>query len=96
MPELLDPATIEGRLSDLAGWTYADGTLRKTWQRKGFLTTVNLLNVFAYLANEHNHHPDLTVHGYNRLTAVLTTHDQGGVTSNDIELARALNDIAGA
>lgn len=95
MPELLDPATIESRLSDLPRWSYTDGTLRKTWQRKGWLTTVSLLDVFAYLANVHNHHPDLTAHDYNQLTAVLTTHAKGGITDNDIELARAFDNIAG-
>lgn len=43
MPELLNAATIEDHLARLPGWTYTDGALRKTWQRKGWLTTVTRL-----------------------------------------------------
>lgn len=93
MPELLSTEVIEGELADLPGWELADGALRRTWQCKGFLSAVNALNAMAYLAHQANHHPDLTVHGYNRVTATLTTHAAGGVTENDTALARRLDEL---
>ncbi|MBC3745806.1 4a-hydroxytetrahydrobiopterin dehydratase, partial [Bacillus pumilus] len=58
MPELLDRATIDNRLSELPDWEYSDGVVRKTWQLKGFLTAMTFANAIAHLANEANHHPD--------------------------------------
>ncbi len=87
MPEQLDSATIDKRLAELPDWHHSDGALRKTWQLKGFLTAMTFANAIAHLANEANHHPDLSVHGYNQLTVTITTHSAGGVTDNDVGLA---------
>lgn len=93
MAELLDVGEVERKCP--TGWFYRDGALVRTWQRKGWLNTVALLNVFAYLANEKNHHPDLTAHDYNQLTVRVTTHYKGGVTDLDLELAETFNGIVG-
>lgn len=87
MPDLLERATIDKRLAELPDWHYDDGVVSKTWQLKGFLTAMTFANAIAHLANEANHHPDLSVHGYNKLTVTITTHSAGGVTANDLELA---------
>lgn len=93
MPELLDEDTINSRLADLPGWEYANHTLHKTWQVKGFLTAMTFANAIAHLANEANHHPDLSVHDYNQLSVRLTTHSVGGVTDNDVGLANQIESI---
>ncbi|RCW44700.1 4a-hydroxytetrahydrobiopterin dehydratase [Halopolyspora algeriensis] len=87
MPELLDRDTIDNRLTELPEWEYSDGVVRKTWRLKGFLATMTFANAIAHLANEANHHPDLSVHDYNHLTVRITTHSAGGVTENDLGLA---------
>ncbi|WP_019854235.1 4a-hydroxytetrahydrobiopterin dehydratase [Actinopolyspora mortivallis] len=94
MPELLDRETIVSRLA--SGWEYRDGAVHRTWQLKGFLTAMSMANAIAHLANEANHHPDLSVHDYNRLTVRVTTHSAGGVTENDLGLAERIERLHNA
>lgn len=91
MPEVLDDATIAARLAELPGWDHAANAIHKTWTLKGFLTAMTYANAIAHLANEANHHPDLSVHDYKHLTVRLTTHSAGGVTENDLALASEIN-----
>lgn len=91
MPELLQQDAIEKRLA--SGWEYRDGAVHKTWQLKGFLSAMSLANAVAHLANEANHHPDMSVHDYNRLTVRITTHSAGGVTENDLALAERIEGL---
>lgn len=88
MPDLLSHDEITSALAEFGGWEYAGERIRKTWERRGFNGAVQLLNVLAYVANQAGHHPDITVHDYNRVTLTVTTHAAGGVTSHDLDLAR--------
>lgn len=96
MAELLQDATIESKVTELPGWEYSAGKLRKTWQLKGFLSTMMFANAVAHLAQESNHHPDLSIHDYNQLTITTTTHASGGVTDNDFRLAAGIEKLHAA
>lgn len=91
MPQVLDSQAIENELSGLSGWSRDGDTLTRTWQLKGFSGAMQVANVVAYVANQLNHHPDITVHNYNRVTVTTTTHDSGGITANDVTLASSVN-----
>lgn len=93
MPELLPQVTIDTRLAELADWWFENDTIHKTWHLKGFLTAMTFANAIAHLANEFNHHPDLSVHDYNKLTVHITTHSEGGVTENDLQLAGRIESL---
>jgi 4a-hydroxytetrahydrobiopterin dehydratase len=47
----------------------------------------------AALAEEANHHPDILVHGWNTVRLTLTTHSEGGLTDNDFQMARRIDEI---
>lgn len=83
-----------------AGWGLADETataITRTWTLKGFNGAMRLVNLIAYVAEEIKHHPSITVHDYNQVTVVSTTHDTGGVTSDgDLRLAQRVNDALAA
>ncbi|MHA6799224.1 4a-hydroxytetrahydrobiopterin dehydratase [Bounagaea algeriensis] len=91
MAELLSTDAVHSALADLGEWQYTGTSLTRTWQRKGFNGAVQVANVVAFAANELNHHPDITVHDYNRVTVTTTTHDAGGVTEGDLALVRRIN-----
>lgn len=91
MADLLNSETIQQELSEISGWQHNDGSIARTWELKGFNGAVQLANVVALVANSAKHHPDISVHDYNKVTVTATTHDAGGVTSNDIGLARRIN-----
>ena len=73
-------------------WSEADGKLVRTFKTPDFLTAFNLVSAVVGPAERLNHHPDIAFGwGYVRIT--LTTHDAGGITALDQQLAEAI-DIA--
>jgi 4a-hydroxytetrahydrobiopterin dehydratase len=87
-----DEAQVATRLSDLQGWYYEDGWIRRVYKTDGWPTTLMLVNAIGYLAEAAYHHPDLSV-TWGRLTVKLSTHSAGGITDKDFELARRIEEI---
>lgn len=96
MSDLLTDAAIDEALAGIRGWSRDGEAITRTWERKGFNGAVQLANVAAFLANELNHHPDIRLHDYKHVTITTTTHAAGGITDNDLTLARKLNEIVDA
>ena len=96
MPELLSAANRKSALSGLKGWIEADGgkALSRTFTFKDFNAAFGFMTRAALVAEKSDHHPDWR-NVYKTVEVVLSTHDAGGVTNNDIELAKAMNSIAG-
>ena len=65
--------------------------ITRTFKFKTFLQAVGFLNIVATISEELIHHPEITLHDYNKLTIKSTTHDRGKVTEKDIELACRVN-----
>lgn len=59
----------------------------------GFTEALAFVNGVGELAEAHNHHPDIDIR-YSRVTLALVTHDSGGITKLDIDLARAIDNLA--
>ena len=77
------------------GWTLEDGgkALVRTIRFKDFSEAFSFLTRVAMHAEKVDHHPEFT-NVWNRVDFRLTTHDAGGVTERDMELARAINGLA--
>jgi 4a-hydroxytetrahydrobiopterin dehydratase len=93
--ENLDTHQITTALADLDGWELGDGAIRRELRFGSFRDAIAFINRVADLADEAGHHPELT-NVYSRVTIVLTTHDTGGVTTKDLELARAIDGVVAA
>jgi 4a-hydroxytetrahydrobiopterin dehydratase len=94
MTRLAD-AEIDDALAGLPGWERDGDTIRKTFTRKGFTGAAAFVQAMVAPANAANHHPDLEIH-YHRVTVTLSTHDEGGVTSKDLAMARTIDELAEA
>lgn len=81
------------RLEKLQGWTYENGSIVKTFVFKDFKEAFAKMTLIAFEAEGLNHHPDWE-NVYNRLTIRLNTHDVGGITQNDFDLAERIEAIA--
>ena len=81
-PRLADAALAAG-IAGLPGWTHADGAIRKTFRFGDYRATIAFVNRVAAIANEEDHHPDLSVH-YDHCVVAFSTHSAGGVTQNDL------------
>ncbi len=78
-------------LASLPDWTYdaeRDG-IRRTWRFRDFTEAFAFMTRVALLAEKADHHPEWT-NVWNRVDILLTTHDAGGLSMRDIELARAI------
>jgi len=85
---------VSARLtSDLPEWSLQDGHLARTYKTKKWPNTVMLLNGIGYLAEKADHHPDM-VASYGSLDVKLMTHDAGGITDKDFELAAKIEALA--
>ena len=88
----LNESQIAERLQALPGWYFEDGWIRRVYKTDGWPTTLMLVNLIGYLAEQAYHHPDLSV-SWARVTVKLSTHSAGGITGKDFELARRIEDI---
>ena len=87
-------AEINERIAtDLPGWEFREGWLRRSYATPGFPHTMLLANTIAYIAEAAWHHPDLTL-GYAKVTVKLQTHSARGITDKDFELAKRIEEIA--
>jgi 4a-hydroxytetrahydrobiopterin dehydratase len=73
-------------LSGLPDWKIVSGELVRTFQFKDFRAALGFVNRVGELAEEAGHHPDIDIR-YNRVRLGLTTHDAGGITEKDFDLA---------
>ena len=80
---------------DLGGWSIQDGKLHKDFEFGDFARAFGFMTRMAGVAEEMNHHPEW-FNVYNRVSIDLTTHDAGGITSNDVEFAKRADAEAAA
>ncbi|MBL0927851.1 MAG: 4a-hydroxytetrahydrobiopterin dehydratase [Phycisphaerales bacterium] len=85
-PVKLTEAQVEERLAKRPLWSEAGGMIQRTFQFKGFLEAMRFVNAVAELAEARQHHPDILVR-WNKVTLSLSTHDCGGISQKDFDLA---------
>ena len=89
---LLTEAEITSALGALSGWTRAGGEISKTFELATFPDAIAFVVRIGFLAEAADHHPDLDVR-WRRVLVALTTHDSGGLTANDFELATNIEKV---
>ncbi len=92
MAQLLTEAEIQYRANLLTGWTVEGSKLQSTRTFKDFIQAVEFVNKLVEPAESAGHHPDIEI-SYNKVKINLTSHDAGGLTQNDFDLARAISQI---
>lgn len=90
--EKLSESQINTSLQELDGWEYNDNAIETTFEFENFKDAFAVMSRIAFEAEAQNHHPDWT-NVYNKLYIRLSTHDAGGVTKNDFQLAKTIERI---
>jgi 4a-hydroxytetrahydrobiopterin dehydratase len=92
----LSSSDISAELASLTGWTLTAGKpqIEKTYVRSNFLDAAGFIQKIAEIAERHDHHPDILLHGYKNVRVMLTTHDAGGITQKDFDVAKEIDTIA--
>lgn len=88
----LSQEEIDEELKNLPGWSVVDEKLHREIEFDSFNQAFGFMTRAAMEIEKMNHHPEW-FNVYNKLTIELTTHDAGGITKNDISLARILNSL---
>jgi 4a-hydroxytetrahydrobiopterin dehydratase len=86
----LPDSEIQIELAKLHGWSIADDKLTRTFAFDTYKDGVVFAAAIGHLADRLNHHPDLHV-GYGKVTVAVNTHDVGGISPFDFELARRID-----
>jgi 4a-hydroxytetrahydrobiopterin dehydratase len=91
----LSPEELSRALGELPGWTVAEGKLHREFRFPDFVRAFAFMSAVALAAEKRDHHPEW-FNVYGRVVVDLTTHDAGGITRSDVELAKKMNELAGA
>lgn len=86
----LDDAGIGAALRGVPGWGRVGAEIRRTYRFADFREALRFVNRVGELAERAGHHPDIDIR-YNAVTLTLTTHDAGGLSAKDFDLARAID-----
>ena len=93
-PATLTAAELEAALQDLSGWSVENDKLHREFRFADFSEAFGWMTRVALLAEQMNHHPEW-FNVWNRVVVDLTTHDSGGISASDVELAGGMNALAG-
>jgi 4a-hydroxytetrahydrobiopterin dehydratase len=90
MANKLSPAEIGEKIKTVSGWQLAENAIKKQFEFESFMPAVEFVNRVAKIAENMDHHPDISIN-YRRVTMVLSTHSAGGITALDFALAQKID-----
>jgi 4a-hydroxytetrahydrobiopterin dehydratase len=90
---LLSDDEVQQRLRELKGWERQGDSIVRQVTLDNFQGSVDFVNRITPPAEEMNHHPDLEI-SWNKVTVKLSSHSEGGLTNDDFELARRIDELA--
>jgi 4a-hydroxytetrahydrobiopterin dehydratase len=92
MAEILGDDEIGSRLRRIA-WEREGDEIVREWRFDNFVEAIAFVNNVAEVAEEANHHPDILVHGWNKVRLALTNHAAGGLTDADFAVAARFDEL---
>lgn len=92
-PMSLNQTEIDQKIQALPQWQQEDQTLSRTFKFKNFVEAIAFVDRLVEPAEAAGHHPDLAI-SYNKVTVSLSTHDAGGLTQMDFDLAKTISGLA--
>lgn len=90
----LSEDAIAARLEALSGWSRQGDMIVKTYKLPGFPAAISFVTHVGFLAEQANHHPNIDIR-WNKVTLALSTHDAGGLTDKDFDLAEKADEVMG-
>jgi 4a-hydroxytetrahydrobiopterin dehydratase len=90
---ILSISEVEEKLNKLPGWKLAGREIVRDLKFVDFLSAIEFVNRIADKAEAANHHPDIDIR-YNKVRLALVSHDAGGLTQRDFDLAGAINALS--
>jgi 4a-hydroxytetrahydrobiopterin dehydratase len=88
----LDDSEVESAVGNLDGWAIQDGKLAKLFVFETYKDGVVFASAVGFVSDKLNHHPDIAI-GYGKVKVAVNTHDVGGLSPYDFELARRIDSL---
>tara|TARA_Y100001968_G_scaffold265873_1_gene255189 strand:+ start:178 stop:465 length:288 start_codon:yes stop_codon:yes gene_type:complete len=92
MVSLLEKKQLDYFIENNPSWTIGDKTIKKEFKFNSFIDAFGFMSQVALLSEKMDHHPNWQ-NTYNKVNIELTTHDKGGITTNDIKLAESIDKL---
>jgi 4a-hydroxytetrahydrobiopterin dehydratase len=89
----LTPKQIKDAMRAVPGWRRKGQSIKRTYEFMNFPGAIKFVHAIARLAEKAWHHPDIDIR-WNKVTLTLTTHDEGGLTRKDFEMAAKCDELA--
>jgi len=91
--QALSDEAVKEKLTAFRGWELVDGQIQKTYSLHTFMEALDLVNKVALVAEHHDHHPDILIK-YSKVTFMLSTHSENGITIKDFQMAQEIEQLA--
>ena len=92
MSELVDEEELPALLKKLPEWDHEEKSILRVVEFDEFMEGIDFVNAIAEIAEEAGHHPDIDIR-WCTITVTLTTHDAGGLTESDFDVARKIDTL---
>jgi 4a-hydroxytetrahydrobiopterin dehydratase len=92
MATLLSNSDIQSKLEQLPGWELDGKVIQSKRTFQNFVEAIQFVNSLVDPAEEAGHHPDISI-SYNKVTIQLMSHDAGGLTDSDFEMAKVISSL---
>ncbi len=92
-PNLLTEEEITQHLSQFPLWIRKENAIVREFVAPDFVSAIALVNAIAIIAEKLDHHPDILIYGWNKIRITSSTHDRGGLTVLDFELAKQIENL---
>lgn len=90
---VLNQDELKLELNDVPEWEHKDKSIIRELSAANFAGAIGIVNAIAIVAEKADHHPDILVYGWNKVRITLSTHDKGGLTKKDFELAKEIDNL---
>lgn len=90
--KLLTDDEIKRNLEILEDWQLDGNAIKREWIFKDFSEAMDFINMIAVMSENYNHHPEI-FNVYNRVSLRFNTHDAGGITDKDIDIAKEIDKL---
>lgn len=92
-PTLCTATEIAQHVLDVPMWRQEGATLVRELPVSDFAAAIGVVNAIALIAEKMDHHPDILIYGWNKVRVTVTTHDKGGLTILDFQLAKKVDSL---
>jgi len=92
MPSTLAHDSVQSLMKKVPEWEHKQDLIERVFEFDDYMSGMDFVNAVAEIAESANHHPDISI-GYAKVTVLLTTHDKGGLTESDFEIAARIDNL---